>query len=112
MCAFHHIRQTGSLFERGEDRTGCVPWLKTVFVQGGKNTKVSEFTIEEFGKFGKVVLTRLVLRNAMGVRFEEGVALRFGLEKVRKRKISCFWGGHRFMIYMFLKIYESFERKQ
>ena len=54
----------------------CVLRLTTSSVQGEKNTKVSErgrsFTIEEFGKFGKVVLTRSVTRNAMVVRFEEG----------------------------------------
>ena len=44
MCAFHYIRQTGSLFERerGIGQGVCFSWLKTVFVHGEKNTKVSE----------------------------------------------------------------------
>ena len=74
MCAFHHIRQTGSLFERerGIGRGVCVSRLATSLVQEDKTQKFRKFTIEEFGKFGKVVLTRLVPRNAMVVRFEEG----------------------------------------
>ena len=77
MC-LSHIRQTGILFERerGIGRGVCVLRLTISFVQGEKNTKVSErgrsFTIEEFGKFGKVVLTRLVPRKAIGMRFEDG----------------------------------------
>ena len=51
----------------------CVLRLTISFVQGEKNTKVSEwgrgFTIEELGKFGKVVLARLVPKNAIGMRF-------------------------------------------
>ena len=54
----------------------CVLRLTISFVQGEKNTKVSEwgrgFTIEELGKFGKVVLARLVPKNAIGMRFKEG----------------------------------------
>lgn len=78
MCAFHHSRQTGILFERkgGTGHGVCVSWLTISFVQGDKNTKISEwgrsFSIEELGKFGKVVLMELVPRNAMVVRFEEG----------------------------------------
>ena len=37
-----------------------------------KTQKFRSFNNEELGKVGKVVLTRLVPRNAIGVRFEEG----------------------------------------
>ena len=74
MCVYHHSRQTGILFEReGKEHHVCVLRQTISFVQGGKDTKVSErgrsFSIEELGKVGKVVLTRLVPRNAMVVRF-------------------------------------------
>ena len=74
MCAFHYIRQTGSLFERqgGKRRHVCFLRLTTSFVQGDKTQKFQSFNNEELGKFGKVVLARLVTRNAMVVRFEEG----------------------------------------
>ena len=97
MCAFHHIRQTGILFESQEgERILCVPFtindkgivflkergigqgvcfsqLTTSYVHIVKNTKVSEwrrnFNIEELGKVDEVVLRGLVLRNAIRVRF-------------------------------------------
>ena len=75
MCAFHYIRQTGSLFEReGGESTSCVLFManKVVSASKLKTQKFRSFTIEGFGKFGKVVLTRLVPRKAIGVRFEEG----------------------------------------
>ncbi len=50
----------------------CVLRLTISFVQGDKTQKFQSFNNEEFGKFGEVVLTRLVPRNAMMVRFEEG----------------------------------------
>jgi len=36
--------------------------------------------------YNKVVSTEWMLRNAIRVRFEEGVELLFGLEKVRKKE--------------------------
>ena len=74
MCAFHYIRQTGSLFERqgGKRRHVCFLRLTTSFVQGDKTQKFRSFSIEELGEVGKVVLTRLVTRKAIGMRFEEG----------------------------------------
>lgn len=51
MCAFHQQRQAGILFERlGGERTSCVLFII----------------------YNKVVPTELMLRNAIGVRFEEG----------------------------------------
>lgn len=42
MCAFHHSRQTGILFEReGKEHHVCFSRLTTSFVQGEKDTKVS-----------------------------------------------------------------------
>ena len=74
MCAFHYIRQTGSLFERqgGKRRHVCFLRLTTSFVQGDKTQKFRSFNIEELGKIGEVVLTRWMPRNAIRVRFEEG----------------------------------------
>ena len=74
MCAFHYIRQTGSLFERqgGKRRHMCFSRLTTSFVQGDKTQKFRSFNIEELGKFREVVLTRWVPRNAIRARFEEG----------------------------------------
>ena len=63
---------------RGREKTSYVLFMVDDFICAGgeKNTKVSErgrsFTIEGFGKFGKVVLTRWMPRNAIRVRFEEG----------------------------------------
>ena len=74
MCAFHYIRQTGSLFERkgGKRRHVCFLRLTTSFVQGDKTQKFRSFNIEELGKIGEVVLTSSVPKNAIRMRFEEG----------------------------------------
>ena len=74
MCTFHYIRQTGSLFERERDRTGCVRFTanKVVCASKLKTQKFRSFNIEELGKFREVVLTRWVPRNAIRARFEEG----------------------------------------
>ena len=55
MCAFHYIRQTGSLFEReGGESTSCVLFManKVVSASKLKTQKFRSFTIEELGKFG------------------------------------------------------------
>ena len=97
MCAFHYIRQTGSLFERqgGKRRHVCFLRLTTSFVQGDKTQKFRSFNIEGLGKFREVVLTRGVPINAIRVRFEEGWSYFLVWKRLGKRKISCFWGGHR-----------------
>ena len=75
MCAFHHSRQSGSLFEKqgGIGQGVCFSQLTTSYVHIVKNTKVSEwrrnFNIEELGKFDEVVLRGLVSINAIRVRF-------------------------------------------
>ena len=68
-----HDKLVFSLRGRG-DRTGCVRFTanKVVCASKLKTQKFRSFNNEELGKFSKVVLTRLVLRNAIGVRFEEG----------------------------------------
>ena len=62
-------------WREGVEQCVCVSRIIKWCVLLTKNTKVSErgrsFTIEGFGKFGKVVLARLVLRNAIRVRFLE-----------------------------------------
>ena len=68
---------------------------KVVCASKLKTQKFRSFNNEELGKFSKVVLTRLVLRNAIGVRFEEGWSYFLVWKRLGKRKISCFWGGHR-----------------
>ena len=103
-----------SFWEGGKIGQGvCVLWLTTSFVQREKNTKVSKwgrsFTIEGFGKFGKVVLTRLVPRNAMVVRFEEGWSYFLVWERLGKRKISCFWIAHRVWCTCFWKFMKALE---
>ena len=45
---------------------------KVVCASKLKTQKFRSFNIEELGKFGEVVLTRAVPRNAIRVRFEEG----------------------------------------
>ena len=60
-----------------------------------KTQKFRSFNNEELGKFGKVVLTRLVPRNAIRVRFEEGWSYFLVWKRLGKRKISCFWIAHR-----------------
>ena len=68
-----HDKLVFSLRGRG-DRTGCVRFTanKVVCASKLKTQKFRSFTIEELGKFGKVVLMGLVPRNAIGMRFEEG----------------------------------------
>ena len=101
MCAFHNLRQSGSLFDRkrGKRRHMCFSRLTTSFVHGEKNTKVSEWgrtlLYKELGKFGEVVLKGLVPENATRVRFKEVRSKVLVWERLGKRKNSCFWGGHR-----------------
>ena len=45
---------------------------KVVCASKLKTQKFRSFNIEELGEVGKVVLTRLVTRKAIGMRFEEG----------------------------------------
>lgn len=59
---------------------------KVVCASKLKTQKFRSFNIEGLGKFREVVLTRGVPINAIRVRFEEGVELLFGLEKVRKKE--------------------------
>ena len=60
-----------------------------------KTQKFRSFNIEGLGKFREVVLTRGVPINAIRVRFEEGWSYFLVWKRLGKRKISCFWGGHR-----------------
>ncbi len=59
-----------------------------------------------------MVPTELVSKNAIRVRFEEGWGKILVWKSLGKRKISCILGCSSVMITMFLKIYESFERKR
>ena len=68
---------------------------KVVCASKLKTQKFQSFNNEEFGKIGEVVLTRGVPRNAIRVRFEEGWSYFLVWKRLGKRKISCFWGGHR-----------------
>ena len=85
---------------------------KVVCASKLKTQKFRSFNIEGLGKFREVVLTRGVPINAIRVRFEEGWSYFLVWKRLGKRKISCFFGWSSVMIYMFLKIYESFERKR
>ncbi len=55
------------------DGTGGVLFMANEVVSASKlkTQKFRSFNNEELGKFGKVVLTRLVPRNAIRVRIEE-----------------------------------------
>ena len=68
---------------------------KVVCASKLKTQKFRSFNIEELGKVGEVVLKRLVPENEIRVRFEEGWGSVFVWKRLGKRKISCFWGGHR-----------------
>lgn len=74
MCAFHHQRQTGSLFDRKRGLGQGVRFTanKVVCASKLKTQKFRSFNIEGLGKFREVVLTRGVPINAIRVRFEEG----------------------------------------
>lgn len=68
---------------------------KVVCASKLKTQKFRSLNIEGLGKVGEVVLTRGVHRNAIRVRFEEGWSYFLVWKRLGKRKISCFWGGHR-----------------
>ena len=68
---------------------------KVVCASKLKTQKFRSLNIEGLGKFREVVLTRGVPRNAIRVRFEEGWSYFLVWKRLGKRKISCFWGGHR-----------------
>ena len=91
-----HYKLVFSLRGRG-DRTGCVRFTanKVVCASKLKTQKFRSFNIEGLGKFREVVLTRGVPINAIRVRFEEGWSYFLVWKRLGKRKISCFWSGHR-----------------
>ena len=111
MCAFHHSLQTGSLFEREGrwDRGYAFHGWQFHLCRGRKIQKFRSFSIEELGEVGKVVLTRLVTRKAIGMRFEEGWSWFLVWKRLGKRKISCFWGGHRLWCTCFWKFMKALK---
>ena len=111
MCAFHHSLQTGSLFEREGrwDRGYAFHGWQFHLCRGRKIQKFRSFSIEELGEVGKVVLTRLVTRKAIGMRFEEGWSWFLVWKRLGKRKISCFWGGHRLRCTCFWKFMKALK---
>ena len=74
MCAFHTYDKLVFSLRGRRDGTGGVLFMANEVVSASKlkTQKFRSFNNEEFGKFGKVVLTRLVPRKAIGMRFEEG----------------------------------------
>ncbi len=79
-------------------------------MQGEKNTKSFKALIMKNSEsLEEVVLMESVLRNAIGVRFEEGVALVLNWKRLGEGRVDCFGVVIGYDGCMFLKIMKNWK---